>query len=102
MNNIKLYKYFINNIEKPIVMEAESRKLADQMLVSLNNKVGGNLTINNVVDVRVQTLVVGESSKIKGGKKHIWVGKDYSSDGWMEESKYLKIVINNKKQQKNG
>ena len=102
MHNIKLYKYFINNIEKPIVMEAESREMADNMLISLNEKIGGYLKMSNIVDVRVQTLIVGESSKIKGGKKHIWVGKDYSNDGWLEENKYLEIVIKNKKQQKNG
>jgi hypothetical protein len=83
-------------------MEAESREIADKMLVSFNHKVGGNLSISNITDVRVQTLIVGESSKIKGGKKHIWVGQNYSNDGWMEEKKYLEIVINNKKQQKNG
>jgi hypothetical protein len=102
MNRVKLYKYYINNIEKPLVMEAESREMADQMLVSLNNKLGGNLSIKNITDVRIETLVVGESSKIKGGKKHIWVGKEYSNDGWLEKNKYLEIVINNKKQQKNG
>lgn len=102
MHSIKLYKYYLNNTEKPIVMEAESRKKADQMLVELNHRVKGNLMVEDIVDVRVETLIVGESSKIKNGKKHIWVGTEHAKNGWLEIDEYLKIVIRNKKQQKNG
>lgn len=102
MHRIKLYKYFLNNIEKPLIMEAESRKRADQMLMELNQRMGGNLRVTDIVDVRVETLIVGKSSKIKGGKKQIWVGTEHTKNGWMEQEEYLKIVINNKKQQSNG
>lgn len=100
-HNIKLYKYTIKGIENELVMEAKSRKVADQMLMELNERTGNYLTIDLIEDVRVETLVVGESSKIKSGKKMIWVGLDQTNDGWMKLSEYAKIVFNNKKQQKN-
>jgi hypothetical protein len=83
-------------------MEAESRKMADQMLIQLNNKMGGSLKVSDIVDVRVETLIVGESSKIKDKKKHIWVGTEHTENGWLEQEKYLEIVINNKKQRNGG
>jgi len=97
-HKIKLYKYYFRQLEKPIVMEATSRQEADNFLRIFNQKIGGKMRITDLLDLRVETLVVGESSKIKNGKKHIWVGTDYSQDGWMEEEKFLKIVINRKKQ----
>jgi hypothetical protein len=98
-HNIKLYKYYFKQLEKPLVMEAESRKLADEMLMSFNDRIGGGMDISDLIDVRIETLIVGESSKIKNKKKHIWVGTDNTRDGWMELDEYLQIVIKNKKQQ---
>ena len=80
-------------------MEAESRSIADGMLISLNHRVGGVMDIKDLYDLRVVSLVIGESSKIKNKKKHIWVGLNHTNDGWLEESEYLKVVNNNKKQQ---
>ena len=79
-------------------MEAESRSVADGMLISLNQKVGGVMDIKDLYDLRVVSLIVGESFKSKNNKKHIWVGTNHTNDGWIEESEYLKVVSNNKKQ----
>lgn len=97
-HKIKLYKYYFKQLEKPIVMEATSRQEADQFLMLFNEKIGGKITMHDIIDLRVETLVVGESSKIKNGKKLIWVGTDQTRDGWMDEAEYIEIVINNKKQ----
>lgn len=97
-HKIKLYKYYFVHLEKPVVMEATCRQEADHYLRLLNERTGGQITIHDMKDLRVETLIVGESSKIKNGKKHIWVGTDYTKDGWMNEDEYLEIVIKNKKQ----
>lgn len=97
-HKIKLYKYYFLNADKPIVMEAESRSMADSMLVEFNRIIGNKISVHDIIDLRVETLIVGESSKIKKGIKHIWVGKENSKDGWMIEEEYLNIVIKNKKQ----
>lgn len=98
-HKIKLYKYYFVQLEKPIVMEANSRQEADCFLRLFNEKIGGKMSINDMIDLRVETLIVGESSKIKKGEKFIWVGTNFSEDGWMLEQDYLKIVIKNKKKQ---
>ncbi len=98
MSKIKLYKYYVDNIEKPLVMEAPNRTKADEMLIALNNRLGLNLSIKNITDVRIETLILGESSKIKGGEKLIWVGTEYSKDGWINQKDYIQIVNNYKKQ----
>ena len=97
-NDIRLYKYYFQNSDKPIVMECRSRKEADSMLIALNEKIGYKFNISNIVDVRVESLVVGESSKIKDKKRHIWVGKKATKTGWISQEEYVKIVYNNKKQ----
>jgi len=95
---IKLYKYYIKGKETPIKMEADSRSQADDMLVRLVEKTGVKITQNDIEDLRIETLVLGQSSKIKDGKKMIWVGKEKSQTGWMEEGEFKIIARNNKKQ----
>ena len=97
-NDIRLYKYYFQNIDKPIVMECSSRKEADNMLIALNQKLGYKFDITNIEDVRVESLIVGESSKIKDKKRQIWVGKKATNSGWISQEEYVKIVYNNKKQ----
>jgi len=98
LHNIKRYKYYFHQLDKPIVIEAESRKVADSLLINMNQKMGGWMNIKDLLDLRVETLVIGSSFKIKNKNKLIWVGTKYTSDGWMSEQEYLKIVIKNKKQ----
>ncbi len=97
-NEIRLYKYYIQNIEKPIVMECSSRKEADSMLIAFNQRIGYKFELSDIEDVRVESLVVGQSSKIKNKERHIWVGKTNSETGWITQKEYAKIVYNAKKQ----
>lgn len=96
-----LYKFFFKQLEKPIVMEAESRNQAIEMLQAFNNKIGNTMKQSDIEDMRVETLVVGESSKIKNKQTHIWVGKDQTQSGWLEQSEFLNIV-NRNKNKRNG
>lgn len=98
MATIKRYKYYFQQLKEPIIIEAESRNKADSILISLNNKSGSWMKMNDLVDMRIESLVIGVSNKKIKEKNYIWVGKKYTHNGWMEEEKYLKIVINNKKQ----
>ena len=68
------------------------------MLIALNQKLGYKFDITNIEDVRVESLIVGESSKIKDKKRQIWVGKKATNSGWISQEEYVKIVYNNKKQ----
>jgi len=100
-HKIMLYKFYTKQLEKPLVMEAESRKQAIEMLQAFNDKIGKTMKQSDIVDMRVETLVVGESSKIKNKVKHIWVGKDQTQSGWLEHSEYM-IIVNRNKNNRNG
>ena len=56
------------------------------------------MNIKDLLDLRIETLVIGVSKKIINNKNFIWVGVNNAKNGWMKEEEYLKIVIRNKKQ----
>lgn len=78
-------------------MEAENKTDADQMLVDLQYKSQTSIDFNKLVDVRVETPIVGISIRKRKGKDFVWVGKEYTSDGWLEKEEYDRINnLNNK------
>jgi hypothetical protein len=93
----RFYKYFFLGVEKPIIMEAESKNDADQMLVDLQYKSQTSIDFNKLVDVRVETPIVGISTRKRKGNEFVWVGKEYTSDGWLEKQEYDRINNLNKK-----
>lgn len=98
MHKLKRYKYYFHQLKEPIVIEADNRNTADSILINLNQKMGNWMNIKDLSDLRVETLVIGISTKVKENKKYIWVGENNHKGGWMIEEEYLKIVINNQKQ----
>jgi hypothetical protein len=78
-------------------MEAENKNDADQMLVDLQYKSQTSIDFNKLVDVRVETPIVGISTRKRKGNELIWVGKEYTSDGWLEKQEYDRINNLNKK-----
>jgi hypothetical protein len=93
----RFYKYFFLGVEKPIIMEAESKNDADQMLVDLQYKSQISIDFNKLLDVRVETPIVGISTRKRKGKEFVWVSKEYTSDGWLEKQEYDRINNLNKK-----
>lgn len=78
-------------------MEAENKNDADQMLVELQYKSQTSIDINKLIDVRVETPIVGISKRKRKGNEYVWVGKEFTSDGWLLQDEYDKI--NNIKKQ---
>ena len=93
----RFYKYFFLGVEKPIIMEAENKTDADKMLVDLQYKSQTSIDFNKLVDVRVETPIVGISTRKRKGNDFVWVGKEYTRDGWLLKDEYDKINnLNNK------
>jgi hypothetical protein len=78
-------------------MEAESKNDADQMLVELQYKSQTPIDINRLIDIRVETPIIGISKKKRKGVDMVWIGKDFTQDGWIPQEEYDKI--NNLKNQ---
>ena len=51
MHKVKRYKYYFQQLEKPIVIEAISRKRADEILINLNIKMANWMNIEDLFDL---------------------------------------------------
>jgi len=87
----RFYKYFFQGMEKPIIMEAEDRYIAYEMLKQLSFKAQTKIDMDKLEDMRVETPLVGISTKNRSGLNYTWVGKEYTSDGWLETEEYKRI-----------
>lgn len=91
MDKIRLYKYYFIGVEKPIIMEATDRGSADKMMQQLKEKTNASISPKNLIDVRVETPIAGISKKKKNNQDYVWVGKEYTNDGWLLQSEYDEI-----------
>ena len=85
-------------MDKPVIMETENKANADKMLVELQYKSQTSIDINRLIDVRVETPIIGISKKKRKGVDLVWVGKEFTQDGWIPQEEYDKINNLNKKQ----
>lgn len=102
MSKIRFYKYYFLGVDKPVIMEAEDRTTADQMMQRLKENTSVNLSAKNLIDIRVETPIVGISKRKRHNQEYVWVGNEFTSDGWLLQSEYDKIqkLKNNNKNDK--
>ena len=99
MSKIRFYKYYFLGVDKPVIMEAEDRLTADQMMQKLKENTSVNLNAKNLIDIRVETPIVGISKRKRHNKDYVWVGNEFTSDGWLLQTEYdeiQKLKNNNK------
>jgi hypothetical protein len=96
----RFYKYYFIGVEKPVIMEAETKNDADAMLVELQKRSKTNIDFSKLIDTRVETPIVGISTKKRKGLDMVWVGKEYSNDGWITQEEYNQIVKQNNNDRK--
>lgn len=94
MGKTRFYKYYFRDVDKPIIMEAETRAIADDMLRELATKPKVNIDFKKLQDIRMETPIVGISTKNRKGVNFTWVGKEHTSDGWMEKKEFETINRN--------
>jgi hypothetical protein len=91
MSKIRFYKYYFKGIDKPVIMEAESRDVADRMMQQLKQSTTANISAKDLIDVRVETPIAGISKRKRQNQSYVWVGKEFTSDGWLLQSEYDEI-----------
>jgi hypothetical protein len=91
MGKIRFYKYYFTGKDKPVIMEAEDRITADQMMQQLKENTNVNLSAKDLIDIRVETPIVGISKRKRHNQEFVWVGKEFTSDGWLLQSEYDEI-----------
>lgn len=83
MGSIRFYKYYFRGMEKPVIMETTDKATADNMLRQLSQKSNTQIDMRRLEDFRVETPIVGISVKKRNGEELVWVGKEFTSDGWL-------------------
>lgn len=79
--SIKFYKFYFNEKEKPITIEAVSKASAYHHLEQIMPNVAEQgYELQHLVDVKVENPIVGVSRKKNQGKNFIW-----TTEGWIEE-----------------
>lgn len=91
MSKIRFYKYYFIGNEKPVIMEAEDRITADQMMQKLKQNTTAKLSAKDLIDIRVETPIVGISKRKRHNQEYVWVGTEFTSDGWLLQSEYDEI-----------
>jgi hypothetical protein len=91
MSKIRFYKYYFLGVDKPVIMEAEDRLTADQMMQKLKENTSVNLNAKNLIDIRVETPIIGISKRKRHNKDYVWVGNEFTSDGWLLQTEYDEI-----------
>ena len=91
MSKIRFYKYYFLGVDKPVIMEAEDRLTADQMMQKLKENTSVNLSAKNLIDIRVETPIIGISKRKRHNQDYVWVGNEFTSDGWLLQSEYDEI-----------
>ena len=91
MVTIRFYKYYFIGNDKPIIMEAETRLQADQMMQELKERSKVPISVKDLIDIRVETPIIGISKRKRKGNEFIWVGLEHTTDGWLLQSEYDKI-----------
>jgi hypothetical protein len=94
MGKTRFYKYYFRDVDKPIIMESETRAIADDMLRELATKPKVDIDFKKLQDIRIETPIVGISTKNRKGIDYTWVGKEHSSNGWMETQEFATINKN--------
>lgn len=100
MGKIRFYKYYFTGVDKPVIMEAEDRLTADQMMQQLKQNTTAKLSAKDLIDIRVETPIIGISKRKRHNQEYVWVGKEFTSDGWLLQSEYDEIQ--KLKNQQNG
>lgn len=72
-------------------MEAENRDMADKMIGELGRKSNLNIDFKQLIDLRIETPIVGISEKKRDGVEMVWVGKENTSDGWLSKEEFNRL-----------
>jgi hypothetical protein len=61
------------------------------MMQKLKENTSVNLNAKNLIDIRVETPIVGISKRKRHNKDYVWVGNEFTNDGWLLQTEYDEI-----------
>lgn len=88
-NTIRLYNFFFEGRDKPLIMEAENLQQAINYLSEEFQK-RGLVGKEKLVNHTVITPIFGITEKDENGVTYIWVGFEVDKSGWMDKETFDK------------
>jgi hypothetical protein len=61
------------------------------MMQQLKQNTTAKLSAKDLIDIRVETPIIGISKRKRHNQEYVWVGKEFTSDGWLLQSEYDEI-----------
>lgn len=87
---IRLYKYYFFGLPEPIIISAYNKKEARVAMDRIWKQLPPPYQASKVIGETVTLPVFGVTERKQGDKTLVWVGKEYSPNGWMEKENYLR------------
>ena len=87
---IRLYRYYFLGLPKPIIIQAYDKVEARATIDRIWGQLAKEYQQSKIIGETVSVPVFGVSTRVEGDKTYLWVGKEYSKNGWMESSEYQK------------
>lgn len=87
---IRLYRYYFLGIPKPVIIQAHNKVEARSTIERIWSQLGKEYQASKIIGETVSLPVFGATIRQEGEEKYVWVGKDYSPNGWMKSSDFEK------------
>ena len=87
---IRLYRYYFLGIAKPIIIQAHDKVEARATIDRIWGQLAKEYQQSKIIGETVSVPVFGVSTRVENDKTYLWVGKEYSKNGWMESNEYQK------------
>jgi predicted GTPase len=88
--NLRLYKYYFFGLANPITISAYNSKEARAAMDRIWSKLPPPYQKSRIIGETVSLPVFGVTERTEGNRTFIWVGKEYSTSGWMDKDEYKK------------
>lgn len=88
---IRIYFYYFKGFDKPLIIEANNRTIADEYLITEVEKIKQFIDKPVLEEVKVTTPVYGVTEKEEKNSVYIWAGYDNSISGWLIKDEFDKL-----------
>ncbi len=87
---IRLYRYYFLGVPKPVIIQALNKEEARNTIERIWSRLAKEYQQSRIIGETVSLPVFGVSTRQEGEENYVWVGKDYSSSGWMKSNEFEK------------
>lgn len=85
---IRMYKYYFLGVAKPVIIQAYNKSEARETITRNWTKLAKPYQMSNIIGETVSLPVFGVTEREEGKYTYVWVGKSYSTTGWMLKEDY--------------